>query len=207
MENAQLSLLSISVRLCYLLCVDSYLPREREPTRYSIPLIRTPEVTDQVSSPSTSSNYIELAADIVAAYVSNNSVPPTDLPALIGNVHAALQNVSNPAQVKAEEKPTPAVPVKKSVTPDAIISLIDGKPYKSLKRHLTKQGLSPEQYRERYGLPRDYPMVAPNYAAKRSELAKASGLGQQRRNAAKSADTAETVSAPAKKRGGRKKAA
>jgi predicted transcriptional regulator len=133
----------------------------------------------------------------VSAFVSNNSVPVTELPALIGSVHAALQNVSNPIQVKAAEKPTPAVPVKKSVTPDAIISLIDGKPYKSMKRHLTRHGLTPAQYRERFDLPRDYPMVAASYAAKRSELAKSTGLGQQRRKAApKTAETGETVSAP-----------
>ncbi len=154
------------------------------------------------------SKYIEVAANIVAAYVGKNAIPTGELPALISSVHAALRNAANPAPQQTAEKPTPAVPVKKSVTPDAIISLIDGKPYKSLKRHLTKQGLSPEQYRERYGLPRDYPMVAPSYAAKRSELAKQSGLGQQRRKAAaKSADNAETVRAPAKKKGGRKGAA
>jgi predicted transcriptional regulator len=163
-------------------------------------------VTDQVSTPT--SNYIDLAADIVSAFVSNNSVPAAELPALIANVHGALQNVSNPAPQQTTEKPTPAVPVKKSVTPEAIISLIDGKPYKSLKRHLTGNGLTPEQYRERFGLPRDYPMVAPAYAAKRSELAKASGLGQQRRKvAAKSADTSEKVASKAPKKGGRKKAA
>ncbi len=162
-------------------------------------------MTDQVSTPTT--NYVELAADIVSAFVSNNSVPTADLPALIASVHSALQNVATPVQAKTAEKPTPAVPVKKSVTPDAIISLIDGKPYKSLKRHLTRHGLSPAEYRERYGLPRDYPFVAPNYAAKRSELAKQSGLGQQRRNAAKSADTSEKVASKAPKKGGRKKAA
>ncbi len=165
-------------------------------------------MTDRVSSTSTSPNYIDLAADIVAAFVSNNSVPVTELPALIGSVHSALQNVGHPAPAQAAEKPMPAVPVKKSVTPDALISLEDGKPYKSLKRHLTGRGLTPAQYRQKWGLPQDYPMVAPNYAAKRSELARQSGLGQQRRKAAaKSADNAETVSAPAKKRGGRKKAA
>ena len=165
-------------------------------------------MTDQASATATSPMFIDLAADIVAAYVSNNSVPSGELPALIGTVHAALQNVGRPAPAQAAEKPTPAVPVKKSVTPDAIISLIDGKPYKSLKRHLTKQGLSPAEYRDRYGLPRDYPMVAPNYAAKRSELAKQSGLGQQRRKAAaKDADTSETVSAEAPKKRRRKKAA
>ena len=153
-------------------------------------------MTDQASS----SDYIGLAADIVSAFVSNNSVPATELPALIGSVHAALQGVGNPIQVKAAERPTPAVPVKKSVTPDAILSLIDGKPYKSMKRHLARHGLTPAEYRERYDLPRDYPMVAASYAAKRSELAKSLGLGQQRRKAApKAADMGETVSAPAKK--------
>ena len=164
------------------------------------------DVSDQVSSTGTSANYIELAADIVSAFVSNNSVPATDLPALISSVHSALQNVGNPAQTQPTEKPTPAVPVKRSITPDAIISLIDGKPYKSLKRHLTKQGLSPAEYRERYGLPRDYPMVAASYAAKRSELAKQSGLGQQRRKAAtESADTAEGGSEETPRKRGRKK--
>ncbi len=165
-------------------------------------------MTDQVSTMTTSPRYIELAADIVSAFVSNNSVPAADLPSLIGSVHSALQNVASPMQTKAAEKPTPAVPVKKSITPDAIISLIDGKPYKSLKRHLTGQGLTPAQYREQYGLPRDYPMVAPSYAAKRSELAKSIGLGQSRRKAApKAAATSEAVSSEAPKKRGRKKAA
>ncbi len=167
-------------------------------------------MSDQASSTTSPANYIELAADIVSAFVSNNSVPANELPALISSVHEALQNVTKPAQTQAAEKPTPAVPVKKSITPEAIISLIDGKPYKSLKRHLTGKGLTPEQYREQFGLPRDYPMVAPAYAQRRSELARSMGLGQQRRKAAaKSADVGETVSAPAKtaKKGGRKKAA
>ncbi len=94
-------------------------------------------MTDQISSPSAAPNYIELAAEIVSAFVSNNSVPAGELPTLIANVHGALLNVGNPAQKQDEIKLTPAVPVKKSVTPDAIISLEDGKPYKSLKRHLT----------------------------------------------------------------------
>ena len=106
-------------------------------------------------------------------------------------------------------KPTPAVPIKKSITPDFLISLEDGKRYKSLKRHLTGRGLTPEQYREKWGLARDYPMVAPNYAAKRSELARSMGLGQQRkgkaRMAAKTAATASKVAELPKKRG-RKKA-
>ena len=162
-------------------------------------------MTDQASS---TSNFIELASGIVSAYVTKNAVPMAELPTLIASVHGALQNVANPAPAKGEEKFTPAVPVKKSVTPDAIFSLIDGKPYKSLKRHLTKQGMTPAEYRERYGLPRDYPMVAASYAAKRSELAKSSGLGQNRRKtAAKSADTSETVASKAPRKGGRKKAA
>jgi predicted transcriptional regulator len=167
----------------------------------------TLNVTDQTSSTGFEPNYIELAADIVSAFVSNNSVPAADLPALIANVHGALQNVSNPVP-QAQPKYDPAVPAKKSVTPDAIISLIDGKRYKSLKRHLNKHGLTPAQYRERYGLPVDYPMVASAYAARRSELAKAAGLGQQRKKGtAKNADMSETMADKAPKKRGRKKAA
>ncbi|HEU4518571.1 MAG TPA: MucR family transcriptional regulator [Microvirga sp.] len=128
------------------------------------------------------SNYIELAADIVSAYVSNNSVPSGDLPSLISDVHGALLRVAG-GQVEAPaEAPKPAVAVKKSVTPDYIVCLEDGKKFKSLKRHLrTQYGMTPEQYREKWGLPADYPMVAPNYAKARSELATEMGLGQQRR--------------------------
>ena len=127
-------------------------------------------------------NFIELAADIVSAYVSKNSVPSSDLPALISEVYSALLRVAGgPAEPEAEAL-KPAVPVKKSVTPDHIVCLEDGKKFKSLKRHLrTQYGMTPEQYREKWGLPSDYPMVAPNYAAARSELAKSMGLGQQRR--------------------------
>ncbi len=165
-------------------------------------------MTDQISTSANQPNYIELAADIVSAFVSNNSVQSADLPNLIVSVHSALQNVGNPAPAQAETKYQPAVPIKKSVTPDAIISLIDGKRYKSLKRHLSKHGLTPAQYRERYGLPVDYPMVSSAYAARRSELAKAAGLGQQRRKTApKTADTSETVTDKAPKKRGRKKAA
>ena len=128
----------------------------------------------------TSTNYIELAADIVSAFVSKNSVKPADLPALIDSVHAALQTVAHPATKQEEPKPTPPVPVKKSITPDFLISLEDGKRYRSLKRHLAGRGLTPDQYREKWGLPRDYPMVAPNYSARRSELARNMGLGQKR---------------------------
>ena len=129
-----------------------------------------------------STNYIELAADIVSAYVSNNSVPAADLPALIGEVHLALSKVANGGAETPAEAPKPAVSIKKSVTPDYIVCLEDGKKFKSLKRHLrTQYNMTPEQYREKWGLPVDYPMVAPNYAKARSELAKEMGLGQQRR--------------------------
>ena len=126
-------------------------------------------------------NFIELAADIVSAYVSNNSVPVADIPGLISSVHAALNGVVEPAPATAEPL-VPAVSIKKSLTPDYLICLEDGKRFKSLKRHLrTTYDMTPEQYRAKWGLPRDYPMVAPNYAAARSELAKSMGLGQQRR--------------------------
>src|SRR5215208_5952068 len=128
-----------------------------------------------MSDQRTSSNHIELAADIVSAFVSNNSVNASDLPSLISNVHAALENLGKPVQ-KEPEKPTPPVPIKKSITPDYLISLEDGKRYKSLKRHLAGRGLTAEQYREKWGLPWDYPMVAPTYSAQRSQLARSIGL-------------------------------
>ncbi len=125
---------------------------------------------------------IDLTADIVAAYVSNNTVASTDLAQLIADIHSALQKTTTGAAEPAAEPLKPAVPVKKSVTPEYIICLEDGKKFKSLKRHLrTHYNLSPEEYREKWGLPADYPMVAPSYAAARSELAKKMGLGQQRR--------------------------
>ena len=131
-------------------------------------------------------NNIELAADIVSAYVSNNSVPAADLPGLINEVYNALLRVGSTAAPAPTEPLKPAVPIKKSVTNDYIICLDDGKKFKSLKRHLrTQYGLSPEDYREKWGLPADYPMVAPNYAKARSNLAKQMGLGQQRRRRGK----------------------
>ena len=131
-------------------------------------------------------NYIELAAEIVSAYVSNNSVPSSDLPSLLSDVHSALVRVSNGASVAAPEAAKPAVPPKKSITNDYIICLEDGRKFKSLKRHLrTQYNMSPEEYREKWSLPPDYPMVAPAYAKARSALAKQMGLGQQRRRAGK----------------------
>jgi len=137
---------------------------------------------------------IEMAAEIVSAYVEKNSLPAEQLPDLIRQVHGALANIGSGAPEVSAEKQSPAVSVRKSISPDFLICLEDGRKFKSLKRHLrTKYDLSPEQYRAKWGLPKDYPMVAPNYAAARSKLAKNMGLGQGGRKPA---------AAPAK--GGRK---
>ena len=125
---------------------------------------------------------VEMAAEIVSAYVSANPVAAQDLPGLIRTVYSALQDVSGAAPISQELPQEPAVPVKKSVTPDFIICLEDGKKFKSLKRHLrTRYGMTPDEYRTKWGLPHDYPMVAPNYAKERSNLAKRMGLGHARR--------------------------
>ncbi|CAN7181976.1 MucR family transcriptional regulator [Pararhizobium sp. LjRoot255] len=130
---------------------------------------------------------VELTAEIVAAYVSNHVVPVAELSTLIGDVHAALNNTSAPAPVVvAVEKPKPAVSVRKSVQDDQITCLECGGTFKSLKRHLmTHHSLSPEEYREKWDLPADYPMVAPAYAEARSRLAKEMGLGQRRKRRGK----------------------
>ncbi|MCB4806351.1 putative transcriptional regulator [Methylobacterium brachiatum] len=128
---------------------------------------------------------IELVAEIVAAYVSNNPVPASELPPLIARVHGAIAGLvsgtptaeSGPAAQSDVEKPSPAQ-IRKSVRHDGIVSFIDGRIYKTLKRHLTVHGLHPRSYREHYGLPADYPMVAPSYAEQRSALARAIGLGR-----------------------------
>jgi predicted transcriptional regulator len=128
------------------------------------------------------SSYVQLTANIVSAYVSNNTVASGDIPSLIGQVHAALLRVSGGQAAPPAEPLKPAVPVKRSITSDYIVCLEDGKKFKSLKRHLrTQYDMTPEQYRDKWTLPPDYPMVAPNYAAARSQLAKQMGLGQQRR--------------------------
>ncbi len=128
-------------------------------------------------------NYIELTADIVSAYVANNTISSGEIPSLISEIHSALTRVSTGQEVQAPAEPAkPAVPIKKSITNDYLICLEDGKKFKSLKRHLrTAYNMSPEQYREKWGLPADYPMVAPNYAEARSQLAKQMGLGQKRK--------------------------
>ena len=128
-----------------------------------------------------SETLITLTADIVAAHVSNNSVAVSDLPVLIQNVHGALKGLSGAASA-AEARPEPAVSIRSSVKPDYIVCLEDGKKLKMLKRHLmTHYGLTPDEYRQRWGLPADYPMVAPNYAEQRRTLAVKIGLGRKPR--------------------------
>jgi predicted transcriptional regulator len=145
----------------------------------------------------TKSNPVELAAEIVAAFVSYNPVPKSELPALIEAIHSAVDRLEKGLESAPPQAPVkaPAVSIRKSITPDYLICLEDGKQYKSLRRHLAGLGLTPEQYREKWGLPSDYPMVAPNYAALRSAMAKKIGLGQTRQKA------------DARKTGGRSKAA
>lgn len=140
----------------------------------------------------TNQKLVELTADVVAAYLSGNQVRATDLPAVIADIHNSLTNLGKEPE-KAEAL-KPPVSIRRSITDAYLISLEDGKQYKSLKRHLAGHGLTPQQYREKWGLPRDYPMVAPSYAAQRSELAKKMGLGRKAGQAR-----------PAKK-GGRRKA-
>ncbi|HTC98025.1 MAG TPA: MucR family transcriptional regulator [Bradyrhizobium sp.] len=126
--------------------------------------------------------YIDLTANIVSAYLSNNPTPASEIPNLISQVHSALLRVSSGRSDAPVEPAKPAVSLKKSINPDYLICLEDGKRFKSLKRHLrTQYNMTPEQYRDKWGLPADYPMVAPNYAVARSQLAKKMGLGQQRR--------------------------
>lgn len=132
-------------------------------------------MTEQVDMTET---LITLTADIVSAHVSNNSVAVSDLPLLIQNVHQALSDLN--VQEKAEETPEPAVSIRSSIKPDYIVCLEDGKKLKMLKRHLmTHYGMTPEDYRKKWGLPADYPMVAPNYAEQRRKLAKKIGLGRK----------------------------
>ncbi|NEU15181.1 MucR family transcriptional regulator [Methylobacterium sp. BTF04] len=158
---------------------------------------------DMTSLPET--DRLALAADLVVGYVSHNSVPASELPALIANVHAALLGLAGGTSVETptKEKLTPAQ-IKKSITPDALISFEDGKSYKTLRRHLTIRGLTPEAYREKWGLPVDYPMTSPAYSAQRSELARNLGLGKMgRQSLAKASQDGSTSddATPAKRRG------
>ena len=131
-------------------------------------------------------NLLEMTADMFSAYVSNNTVSPDAVAALIGTIHSTMTQLSTGAVEPEPENKEPAVPIRKSITPDYLICLEDGRKFKSLKRHLrTKYDMSPEEYRAKWGLPKDYPMVAPNYARARSELAKQMGLGQGGRKPAR----------------------
>ena len=135
----------------------------------------------EASVPAAAMDLIEMTSELVAAYVAKNSVPAAELPTLIVSIHSALGDLGKPSQPEAVglEPPKPAVPVRKSVTDEYIISLEDGRKLKSLKRYLGTLGMMPADYRAKWGLPKDYPMVAPAYAAKRSDLAKKSGLGRR----------------------------
>ncbi|TXN21026.1 MucR family transcriptional regulator [Methylobacterium sp. WL9] len=148
---------------------------------------------------------IHLTADIVAAFISNNSLPASELPTMLISVHAAISVLANgsSATASAEPEPEKATPsqIKKSITPDALISFVDNKPYKTLKRHLSTRGLDFAAYRARYGLPSDYPTVAPNYSAARSALAKSLGLGQGGARAASKATASDATDADKPKRG------
>ena len=135
---------------------------------------------ENIQSASADAETIELTAEIVSAYVSNNPVPASEIPAFIASVHAALAGLTGTPQSESEPAQKPAVNPKKSVFPDYIVCLEDGKKFKSLKRHLmTHYGMTPDEYRAKWNLPADYPMVAPSYAAARSELAKKMGLGRK----------------------------
>ncbi len=127
----------------------------------------------------TDTTLIEQTATVVSAFVRHNLVRADDLPRLITDTYTALRAAGEPVEQVIEEKPAPAVSIKKSVTPDYLISLEDGRQYKALKRHLTRLGMTPDEYRQKWGLSKDYPMVAANYAAARSEMAKRSGLGRK----------------------------
>ena len=150
-------------------------------------------------------DYVGFTAEIVSAYVSKNSVRPADMAELLRSVHGSLAGLgrSAAAEAPAVEKLTPAQ-IRKSITPDALISFIDGKPYKTLKRHLTGNGMTIEEYRDRFGLPRDYPTTAATYSEQRSALAKSLGLGNRRKKAA--SEPADTISDKPKRAGRPRKA-
>ena len=152
-------------------------------------------MNDSVSSPEIS-NFAAMTSDIVSSYVARNAVGISDLPALIQSVHKALATVDEAAAPPATEraKVTPAQ-IRKSITPEALISFEDGKSYKTLKRHLAARGLSGQAYKDKWGLPSDYPLTAPAYSARRSELAKSRELGKGGRGKAKSGKAAKATAA------------
>jgi len=149
-------------------------------------------MTDQATERPSSGEVLRMTADVVAAYVGNNPLATNDLPGVINAIHASLADLSSDGG--SAKPPKPAVPIRRSVTPEFIICLEDGRKLKMLKRHLrTAYGMTPKEYREKWGLASDYPMVAPNYAQRRSELAKAIGLGTTGRGEVKSRRKAQTT--------------
>jgi predicted transcriptional regulator len=156
-------------------------------------------MTDQTQPVSSATSTVELTAAVAGAYFSHNAVSATDIPGVIGAISAALTGLTNaasPVAVVADEqaKATPAQ-IRKSVTNDALISFIDGKPYKTLKRHLTTNGMTVAEYKAKFGLPNDYPTTAPAYSEARSAMAKALGLGQGGRKAKAAAPAAKAPKA------------
>lgn len=166
------------------------------------------DAAETTTKPATA-NYIEVVADLVSAYVSNNSMRASDLPDFITSIHASIQSLAaGQVETPPAPPPVPAVPIKKSLTQDHIICLEDGKKFRSLKRHLgTVYNMTPDEYRTKWGLPKDYPMVAPGYSEIRSKLAKDIGLGQQRTEQADAPAPAAAAEPEAPKARGRKRAA
>ena len=160
---------------------------------------------NEQTTPASAPNVLELTSEVVSAFISKNKIAVTDLPALISQVHATLTATATGKGEPEPQKLEPAVPIKNSVKPEYIICLEDGKKFKSLKRHLRGYNLTPEEYRKKWGLKYDYPMVAPAYAAKRSELAKSMGLGNLRTKA--SATKPKSAAAKSKAAAGKRRKA
>ena len=151
--------------------------------QYPVTYDKDTEMSDETENPGSNDALLRMTADVVTAYVGNNTVAPTDLADVIRTVHASLRQ-AQASEIAVSAAPKPAVPVKKSITPDYLVCLEDGRELKMLKRHLrTTYNMTPDEYRTKWGLDADYPMVAPNYARRRSEFAKQIGLGQKRRRA------------------------
>lgn len=158
----------------------------------------------------TRDDLVDLTAELVAAYVGSNSVQRSDIPGLIESVYSALASLGAPKPEVNSARPTPPISIKRSITPDYLFSMEDGRPYKSLRRHLSGRGITPAEYREKWGLPHDYPMVAANYTKQRSDMARAIGLGRKREPVQASSQEKAAVTdqpAEAKRKRGRKSAA
>lgn len=179
---------------------QAYLQYTRED--YRVTYGKEFEMSDQTEKPGADHDLLRMTADVVTAYVGNNTVAPSDLAEVIRTVHASLREAQAGTGAVAEP-PKPAVPIKKSITPDYLICLEDGRELKMLKRHLrTTYNMTPDEYRAKWGLDADYPMVAPNYARRRSEFAKQIGLGQKRRRAEPAESNVASVEGGAASTGG-----